>query len=630
MNQPLFPWRWHPAAAPASGSERVSSDLGVQPEAALASRKQGTGSVTSAETMRPDFQSFQPRRCLSPFATDHTRKQPTRRNGTRRNGTGTDNFTVYKFRASSRRSQSPFPLAVVSFIFLLGLLLTCDITVAQNDAVLAAAVADAAAAAAEVAAADEPAAVIEIDDDTNVAADAIMLDDLPIEEAEEAADDADEKINDRDQWEGRNFEDDEEDVEQAEVRIAPVLLVPNGNGQKVEIDEDDPFAALLKKQPQWGAHVQQTRNAVEAMVGGDFSFAARVCESNDEERAKMRRLARVEIREIMVVVAKQMMAQFGGGPFMRNRDNKSAAEMRKNAVERVLTGVYWTGKANGQEKPSQIKKWETAHASREKYANEAYARVFVGALSQQLYLDKPQREALTESIADCWKEEWLIYIDNMIHNPEYFPSLPSKAIKPHVSDEQYQLWKDMPKSQFGTNSQWRMGGNTGLFVRNDGKAELNAWFHDDDEIEKAEDADKPEKGMLGQLNAALRRAADGAKAKEDKEGKKEKVKKQPREKEDNEPVSLHKLGLLGMGSGASIIKQAIEDGSDVDEVAEGGITPLHVAAVNGAEKNVKLLLESGADPSKKNRKGKTPADLARDHDYEKIAKRLDKATEDAK
>lgn len=436
---------------------------------------------------------------------------------------------------------------------------------------------------------------IEIDDDANAGADAVVL--VPLAPAEALEDEREANVAEEAKAEDRK-EKEEEDKEDSD-----------------EIDENDPFAAILKKQPQFKAHVLQTRNSVEWIMGGDLTFAARVCDATLEEKQQMRELAQIEMHKILEHVAEQLKAQFGWRAFMvaGKNEQKSPRKLRNAAVERILTAVYWPGKAAGDKKPKQIETWEESLREREEFTLLANARVFVESLNDRLYLDADQRRALTQSIADCWKDEWHVYINVMIHNPEYFPNLPKEAMKPHLDAEQYELWKAMPKSQM-SQLPWQAVQNGGLFQNPNGNR--NVWFSKPDDEEPHAVAER--------LAAVRRRVARIEKQKEQADLQKQ----ARRDRQKRDPVSLHKLGMLGMQSGASVIKQAIADGADVNETNDKGVTPLHVAAKNGVLTTVVLLLECGADRDAKNKDGKTPAEVARIAGHEKVAAKLEEVKDE--
>jgi len=410
---------------------------------------------------------------------------------------------------------------------------------------------------------------IEIDDDTNVRAAAVVL--FPVETVEDVEEEKEGAKEETDQAEDKP-DDDEPDKEDGDDK-----------------DEDDPFADILKKQPQFAQQVRETRKNVESIIGGDLTFAACICEATDEEKALMRVHAQVEMQEILDQVAEQLKAQFGLRAFMvPGKGQKSSRKIRRDAVEQILTAVYWPGKAAGDKKPKKMEMWEDALRERERFGFLATARVFVEALNERLYLDAEQRDALTESIADCRNDEWQVYINVMIHNPEYFPNLPKNAIKPHLTAEQYEMWKAMPKSQMGSMP-WQVFQNQAIFLVADGNK--NPWFGEEDEPGKAAAV----KQRLAQLAVRV------AKVEKKKEQAETKVATKARRKQ--QPVSLHALGMLGMQSGAAVIKQAIEDGAEVNEESKAGETPLHVAAKNGVMKNVELLLANGAIRGAKNKDG---------------------------
>jgi ankyrin repeat protein len=67
------------------------------------------------------------------------------------------------------------------------------------------------------------------------------------------------------------------------------------------------------------------------------------------------------------------------------------------------------------------------------------------------------------------------------------------------------------------------------------------------------------------------------------------------------------------------VKEAINNGSDVNETDEDGTTPIHAAAKNGYLEIVKLLLELGADKNRSNTDGLLPIDLAEEKGHQIIA-----------
>ena len=80
---------------------------------------------------------------------------------------------------------------------------------------------------------------------------------------------------------------------------------------------------------------------------------------------------------------------------------------------------------------------------------------------------------------------------------------------------------------------------------------------------------------------------------------------------------------------ASEVSAAIAAGADPNARAEGGVTPLHMAAESNPEPSVvAALIEAGADPSARDGRGKTPFDYAKDNEAlrgTEVYRRLDEA-----
>ena len=54
------------------------------------------------------------------------------------------------------------------------------------------------------------------------------------------------------------------------------------------------------------------------------------------------------------------------------------------------------------------------------------------------------------------------------------------------------------------------------------------------------------------------------------------------------------------------VKQHLAAGTDVDAKTEQGLTPLHVAAIEGHKEILKLLIAKGAEVNAKDKRGRTP------------------------
>ena len=69
----------------------------------------------------------------------------------------------------------------------------------------------------------------------------------------------------------------------------------------------------------------------------------------------------------------------------------------------------------------------------------------------------------------------------------------------------------------------------------------------------------------------------------------------------------------------------LQEGADVNQVEDNGMTPLIYAAASGNLELVQLLLQSGADVSKEDGNGRTALDKATNNEREDVVKLLEEA-----
>jgi len=66
------------------------------------------------------------------------------------------------------------------------------------------------------------------------------------------------------------------------------------------------------------------------------------------------------------------------------------------------------------------------------------------------------------------------------------------------------------------------------------------------------------------------------------------------------------------------VRTAVEDGADICQCDDAGLTPLHVAASLGKARVVEVLLSLGADPRARTSDGQLPADMAKSDDLRNL------------
>jgi ankyrin repeat protein len=74
--------------------------------------------------------------------------------------------------------------------------------------------------------------------------------------------------------------------------------------------------------------------------------------------------------------------------------------------------------------------------------------------------------------------------------------------------------------------------------------------------------------------------------------------------------SVTPLMLASSCKESEVVQLLLKSGASLDKVTLAGATMLHIAALNGSAKNVRLLLELGMNPAMPDNEGRIPADYA--------------------
>ena len=282
-------------------------------------------------------------------------------------------------------------------------------------------------------------------------------------------------------FDGRLVEEevDDEEVAEEEVVVEQVFFPPVRVQANVEIDENDPFAQILKQQPGFAEQVRMCKSQIESQFGVDLTFAARSFEADEQQRLKMKQLAQEEIKKQYVSAAKAMNVQFLGIGRLNAQKQVRPEELRRNCVKRIVRGVFVDGKDDpSKQVVENYKKWRTECEARAAYKNTANATIAVNTLDKRLFFSATQHEKLVESVASVWEEDWDYYIQLMPHNPQFFPPLPDKCLKPWLEEHQMVAWKNL-NYQHTSGMGWQFNGG-GFFGMNQNQ-QKNFWFDDPEE-----------------------------------------------------------------------------------------------------------------------------------------------------
>jgi ankyrin repeat protein/8-oxo-dGTP pyrophosphatase MutT (NUDIX family) len=98
----------------------------------------------------------------------------------------------------------------------------------------------------------------------------------------------------------------------------------------------------------------------------------------------------------------------------------------------------------------------------------------------------------------------------------------------------------------------------------------------------------------------------------------------PRARSANALANTALHAALAGGVGVDLVERLLVAGAEVDAVAGGGYTPLHLAAGRGDLRLVARLLLRGGSPGARTAAGQTAADLARGQGHEPVAQLLER------
>lgn len=79
----------------------------------------------------------------------------------------------------------------------------------------------------------------------------------------------------------------------------------------------------------------------------------------------------------------------------------------------------------------------------------------VARLDKDLVLTAEQRQKLSASLAEKWKDAWASQLEVFLYGDQFMPLLPDDQIIPILNDKQKEVWQSTPKNQ---NTFWGWGG----------------------------------------------------------------------------------------------------------------------------------------------------------------------------
>lgn len=167
----------------------------------------------------------------------------------------------------------------------------------------------------------------------------------------------------------------------------------------------------------------------QATVTAELQIVRQVCEDLPRpERAKIKKTVDASLNSIARQFAKNEAASIG-----------PVTMIRQAIIEA----------AKGQISDIQLLQLQERMAIRAANRKRAALMSVLSRLNDELLLSVDQREGITKAICDAWHDDWEKWL---LAEGKMLPALPDQTIKPHLSDEQLQVWSELQKTDNGMSA----------------------------------------------------------------------------------------------------------------------------------------------------------------------------------
>jgi hypothetical protein len=191
-----------------------------------------------------------------------------------------------------------------------------------------------------------------------------------------------------------------------------------------QAQQENIFAA----NPQLQAVFVQMQQQLKPFFAVELTFAKTVCQPSPKQIIQMKRRATPAFDQVI----RSLAIEQGRG----QGQQKDVGEQFEAAAGQIVAEVF----------PAEtVLVYQEELRHRAEFQARVGAQSLVSHLDTQLRLNASQREALADSIQAEWQRGWLIYVQFLENNPEFFPPVTDQAILPHLNKDQAQQWKGMTR-----------------------------------------------------------------------------------------------------------------------------------------------------------------------------------------
>ncbi|MDB5339199.1 MAG: hypothetical protein JWN70_4818 [Planctomycetaceae bacterium] len=201
----------------------------------------------------------------------------------------------------------------------------------------------------------------------------------------------------------------------AEAAKAPARVIVVPAAAAAEVNADD-------------GQVLQYEQMMRPKMWRELEFIRQNCDLTPEQRPKIKAAAQASVKQVAKDIVHKNQGRIRG-------DVSAGTVIRKDllkTLEQTLT-------------PEQMARYQEVAVRRTASIKNTTIRSTVARLDSFLYLSREQRDKISATLSDNWREEWEQWLMLSMYGGMYFPTIPDKDLLPHLSAQQKQVWQGAQK-----------------------------------------------------------------------------------------------------------------------------------------------------------------------------------------